>query len=222
MQSVDATQELRNGLDWPSDRLRGCFKATAHWHERLLFSRHSLKIRLLLPGRVNSLCSTIRQAATLQPLTHLKYPLPPSPPATAADLSNHLSHTPETPKQPPPQSALVLSCAGDKRSFSVFTSGLREVNGKSVHWDLRVSRPKRPLEPPLTPQSKRQRLLKNAPRLFLPPLSLFLYAAAFLHQLSKKYCSFILLSFLSLWQHSQALLISSFVWVGQIPPQEGC
>lgn len=217
MQSVDATQELRNGLDWPSDWLRGCFKATAHWHER----RNSLKIRPLLPGRVHSLCFIIRQAVTLQPLTHLKSPSP-LPPATATDLSNHLSHTPETPKQPLPQSAFVLSCAGDKRSFSVFTSSLREVNGKSVHWDLRVSRPKRPLEPPLTPESKRQRLLKNAPRLFLPSLSLFLYAAAFLHQLSKKYCSFILLSLLSLWQHSQALLILSFVWVGQIPPQEGC
>lgn len=150
-------------------------------------------------------------------------PPPPSTlhPAAATDLSKHLSHTPETPTERPlPHAGFVLSCAGDKRSFSVFTSGLREINDKSVHWDLRVSRPKRPLEPPLTPQSNRP--LKNTLRLFLPPLSLFLHAAAFLHQLSKKYCSSILLSLLSLWQHSQALLILSFVWVGQIPPQEGC
>lgn len=161
-----------------------------------------------------------------QPLTHLKYPLP-----TTTDLSNHLSHTSETSvTRPLAQSRFVLSCAGDKRSFSVFTSGLCEVNDKSVLWGSRVSLPKRPPEPLLTSQLNRQWLLTNALRhlfslfffFFLPTLSLFLCAATFLHQLSKKYCSFILLSCLSLWQHSQALLILSFVWVGQIPPKEGC
>lgn len=35
MQSVVATQEPSNGLDWPSDWLRGSF--TTHWHEYPLF-----------------------------------------------------------------------------------------------------------------------------------------------------------------------------------------
>lgn len=68
------------------------------------------------------------QSSKLQPLTHLKYLS-----VTTTDLSNHLSHTPETSCQGPfEQSRFVSGCAGDKRSFSVFTSGMCEVNDKYV------------------------------------------------------------------------------------------
>lgn len=152
-------------------------------------------------------------SSRLQSLTHLKFPL-----VTTSDLSNHLSHTSETSvRWPLPQSRFVLSCSGDKRSFPVFTSGLCKVNDKSVHRGLRVSQSKRPPEPSLTSQSNSQWLLKNPSRLsFFSFLPLFLRASVFHHQLSKKYCSFVLLSCLSLWQHSQAVVISSFFFPGLV------
>lgn len=85
-------------------------------------------------------------------------------PEIPPDLSNHLSNTLETSvKWPLPHWHSVLSCAGDKGQFSVFTSSLHKVNDKYVHRGLRFTQPKRPSQP-LTSQVNRQRLLKNAPR----------------------------------------------------------
>lgn len=112
MQSVDATQEPAISLE-PSDQLAGSFLAK------------DVSVQAtepLLPGWVHSLCPTIDQAADSPEMPPRHYEWPPQ------QTDSHPQKKKTSVRWP---LRFVLSCAGDKRSFSVFTSGPREVNDES-------------------------------------------------------------------------------------------